>query len=805
MRFEPQEPGSLMLALKLAAVRLALLAENVTRALWPIIALLLFAGALVLFDLLPLLPGWLHLLVLLALAGALLFLGWRRRKLLFLPKAEAAARRLEADSGLPHRPLSALGDQVAAGDATARALFQIHQRRQKLALAKLRPHAPHPLVARLDRFGFLAGAALLFLAAFVYGGDGWRARLSAALSPNLAGPEAQAAAVSLDAWINPPPYTGAAPIYLQSLNDPSAVLKVPTGSILLAQVQGGEGAPSLLIDGQATPMGEAASGIWKSEVDLFEGSKLAITRGSEMLGEWRLEIVPDLPPVVAFDGEPAQTERQALELAFLARDDYGLSDVKAVMVRSDQPDLPPIEIDLLGNTEGDIEIKGRKITDLTPHLWAGLAVDVTLVATDALGQEGVSEPLRIVLPERVFYNLVARQLIELRRRLTLDPEERSSIAQALAAIYAQPQEWNYDTVVALALQSAERRLIYGRDDDTVPSVQQLLWDTALRLDGKKTELMAQELRRLQEELLQALENNASDEEIEQLTKQLKEAMDQYLQELAEAMKQKMQEGMDPMPMPDDAEIVTQQDLESMIDRMNEAAKSGNKEEAQRLLEELQQMLENLQENPFAMMPNPENEQAREQMRNMEDMMRRQQELLDRSQQQADKDPSQRSPEESQQSAEDQEHLRKDLGKAMRDLAEQLGDLPPEMGNAERAMREAEQSLEQGDPQNAIGPQTEALDQLQQTFQDMAEQMLQQMGPNRGEGQGRVGSRPGQGVDPLGRNSAQGGSESLDNVGIPAESEMQRSREILDELRQRRSDPSRPAIELDYLDRLLEQF
>jgi hypothetical protein len=35
--------------------------------------------------------------------------------------------------------------------------------------------------------------------------------------------------------------------------------------------------------------------------------------------------------------------------------------------------------------------------------------------------------------------------------------------------------------------------------------------------------------------------------------------------------------------------------------------------------------------------------------------------------------------------------------------------------------------------------------------------------------------------------------------------VQRAREILDELRRRSSDPSRPQLERDYIDRLLKRF
>ena len=41
--------------------------------------------------------------------------------------------------------------------------------------------------------------------------------------------------------------------------------------------------------------------------------------------------------------------------------------------------------------------------------------------------------------------------------------------------------------------------------------------------------------------------------------------------------------------------------------------------------------------------------------------------------------------------------------------------------------------------------------------------------------------------------------------VPDEIDIQRAREILDELRKRLGEPTRPMLELDYLERLIQQF
>jgi len=64
-------------------------------------------------------------------------------------------------------------------------------------------------------------------------------------------------------------------------------------------------------------------------------------------------------------------------------------------------------------------------------------------------------------------------------------------------------------------------------------------------------------------------------------------------------------------------------------------------------------------------------------------------------------------------------------------------------------------------------------------------------------------------DPFGRRNStengQGAAVEDSDVTVPNRMEMRRAREILDELRRRSGDRSRPQIELDYIDRLLDIF
>jgi hypothetical protein len=87
------------------------------------------------------------------------------------------------------------------------------------------------------------------------------------------------------------------------------------------------------------------------------------------------------------------------------------------------------------------------------------------------------------------------------------------------------------------------------------------------------------------------------------------------------------------------------------------------------------------------------------------------------------------------------------------------------------------------------------------------QLRQMMGRQPG-GQGSVpvqGQQSGN-RDPFGRSLDQAGQGSnTSQVAIPDKSDLQRAREIRDELRARAAERDRPSKERDYIDRLLKQF
>jgi uncharacterized protein (TIGR02302 family) len=812
------------LARRLRLAGAALVWERLWPALWPALGILGVCVALALFDVPARLPGAIHALLLVVAAALLAAALVPVIRHFRLPDRNAGRRRIEQASGLSHRPLTALDDRLSGGDPATAALWQAHRERAAAQLRGLRVGWPQAGLVRRDPFALRAALALVLLIAAVDAGQDWPQRLWRAVTPNFT-PSAPAAGVSLDIWVTPPDYTGLPPQFLPS-TAPDQPIAVPTGSTVLAQVHGGRNPPSLKIDNQTSAFGRVDEQNFKGSATLTAGSRLAVEQDGRTLGAWPISIVPDLPPKIEFAKPPQHTQRAVLRLEYQANDDYGVESAKAVITRPGDPS-GPITLDLPLPGAHLKDAHDASFHDLTAHPWAGLPVDIHLEAKDALGQTGESDTLRITLPERVFHHPVARAIIEQRRQLTLDPSQREIVAETLSDLSARPKLFDDDAVVFLALRTAQARLILDKDAKAIPAVQQLLWDTAVRIEDGRSTMAQRDLRDAMKALQDALARNAPDSEIERLTRELQQAIDRYLQELAQNMQRQGDQDRNMQPV-DPSRLMSRQDLQRMLDRARELARTGSREAARDLLSQLQEMLENLRMARPGQMQGGQ-EQA---MRQMQEMMRRQQQLLDKSfrqsrqgqqgQQRQGGQPQMGQGQQGQQGqqgegdmAGDQDALRRQLGEMMRQLGEQSGDIPQSLGRAERAMRGATDALKQGQPGNAIGPQTEALDQLQQAARSLAEQMMGQMGngqPDGTESGDRDGPRQAD-RDPFGRLNAQdhanGGVDDGGRMrmgdGPNSNYAMEKAKSILEELRRRAGERSRPEIERDYIDRLLKQF
>jgi hypothetical protein len=93
----------------------------------------------------------------------------------------------------------------------------------------------------------------------------------------------------------------------------------------------------------------------------------------------------------------------------------------------------------------------------------------------------------------------------------------------------------------------------------------------------------------------------------------------------------------------------------------------------------------------------------------------------------------------------------------------------------------------------------ALDRMRKGSQAMAQEMME-------NGEMQAGRGPGSnGRDPLGRPDRSNRPDLGLSSQVPDKIDIQRAREVLDELRRRIGDPSRTTLELDYLERLIRSF
>ena len=824
---------------RLWLARAALAWEGLWPALWPSVAVIGVFAVVAFFDLLPMLPSWLHALVLAAFAGALIWSLYRARAAFRIPDHAAGVRRLETASGMTHRPLTALNDRLAGGanDSFAEALWRAHRARMQAALSRVRTSWPQPGMAKRDPWAFRAALLLAVVVGLgAAGGDAIK-RLGRALTPGVA--VASLPAGLLDLWITPPAYTGLPPMLPR--NEPSAAgeITVPSGSALLAQVSGGRGVPKLVIDKEATPFSAVDTKAYRVAATLGEGSKLVVEQDGKSLGAWAMRVVPDAPPAIAFAEAPSRTRRAALKLDYQASDDYGLASVMATIRRADRPEGTAdeaLEIPLPLPGQRLKEAKGSSYHDLTAHPWAGLRVNVKLTASDAAGQTGTSDEIAMVLPERVFQHPVARAIIEQRRALVADPAKREDVSDALSEIASVPAHYHDDIVVFLALRTAAARILRDDSSAATEAAQTLLWDTALRVEDGRLSVAERDLRDLQKKLQDALANNAPNEEIERLMQELQQAIDKYLQSLMEQAQRNPAQAQQPNDR--NAMRVERRDLQRMLEQAREMARTGARDAARDMLAQLQEMLENLRAAQGNQGQQQGGEQAQQMMRDLQDLMQRQQGLTDRTfrrtqqgrpgqrgmqqpGQRGAQQPGQRGMQQPGQQGEamqgqdqgegngdsaSQEALRQALENMMRSLAEMMGDVPGGFSRAERAMRDAAGALGRDAPGQALRPQMEAMEQLRAGARDMMQQLMQQMGEGQGQGEAPDGdSHMTQSRDPAGRTlNGLGGLDGRD-VRIPEEAELQRSREILDELLRRAGERFRPELERNYIDRLLKRF
>ena len=804
--------------------------ERLWARAWKPVLLAASFAAVVLLDVLPELPGWLHLTVLVAFVVAFVALSIQAAKGFQAVDRAAARRRLERDNDLAHRPLSGLADRpVSTGDGLSLKIWLAHVRALTAKAQRLTLRPPAPGLAARDPYAIrlVVLLALVIGVAAGYGEAG--PRLARAMTPGSGADDSFA----VEIWLTPPSYSRRPAIFLSnetSRDTGQGRIDVPTGSTLSARVTGRPAwyaaDPTLEIGGRAIPFGGIGT-LGNDESESFRGEttlkttdgrdqRINILANGDSVASWLLAVVPDLPPKAEFDGPPERDSRFRLRFAYTASDDYSVEDLKLEIRLQDRAllagdDVTRLDLPMAGAASDRRRLKGQSSLDLTAHPWAGLPVQLRLIAGDGAAQEGASEAIKIVLPERQFKHPVARAIIVQRRRLALlEPESRQKIERdvmvGLELIKAKPLAYESSVTVFLALGVAQARLLHSQDDGKYRTVMDLLWNTAIGLEDGGLAVARRELEQARDDLRDALARNAEIAEIDRLMDRTAQALENYLMALAEKIQAEGGAEMEFDPM---MRMLGAGDLREMLDRARDLARTGATDAARRMLSELGRVLEGIQGalqggSALAAM-NEALQQFGEMLSRARQLTEHQQELLDDSF--ADISTETRKTQtQSANATARQRALRRDLGQLMLDADKLLGAIPPALGRADLDMMGAVEGLGQGRLPEALGRQTGAVKNLRQAVDEMSAQMAQMMAGAFGFSPGSEagGQMPG-GRDPFGRLTGQGGIMPGGAIGIPERGQIHRSRQILDELRRRAGQNRRPKPERDYIERLLKKF
>ncbi len=821
---------SLLWPMRLTLV--GLWAERMARAFWPLWSLALAVMAALAFGLQDLGP-LLHARIAggaVALAALLLLaLGMRRFR---RPTVSDALDRLDAT--MPGRPIAALRDTQVIGttDPASLAVWRAHQDRMAARAAGARPVRPDLRLSSRDPFSLRYVALTAFVMALLFGSF-WRAASVTGLAPGPA--IAMPGGPSWEAWAQPPGYTGKPSLYLNDIT--ATALELPTGTRLQIRLYGPEGtlAVEQTIADQPSAPPETTEAAAAS--DGMAGVRdYTVTRSGRLSiegpggREWAVTAIPDALPAIAVSGAIGREGDGRFKQGFTASDDYGVVAGRVTitldLAKVDRrhgliPEPEPVEsvvLDLpMPLTGGRGEVTETLVDDLSKHVFANLPVTMVFAALDAAGQEGQSEPYAVTLPGKRFFDPLAAALIEMRRDILWNRINAPRAVELLKAVTFRPEGFIRHDRAFLHLRVLMRELeakeasLSTEDRD---ALAEKLWTIALMVEEGNLQDALERLQRAQDRLDEAIRNGASPEEIDQLMKEMQQALNEYMRELAEEAQRNPGDQQQQGQM--QGQMMSGDQLQQMLDELQKLMEEGRTAEAAELMEQLRQLMQNMQ------VVQGEGGQGKGgPMGELGDTLRDQQELSDDAyrdmqQGQGGQEPGQEGQQDGE--GEGQGSLA-ERQQELRDRLDQLqdGQLPGDGGaqgeegrrkldQAGRAMDEAEEALRQGDLDGALDRQAEAMEAMRDGLRNFGEALADEQRQNR-EGQGNerdLGSADPSGRDPLGREPGDTARIGSDRNMVQTDPN-RRAQELLDELRRRSGELTRPSEELDYFKRLLQLF
>jgi uncharacterized phage infection (PIP) family protein YhgE len=119
-----------------------------------------------------------------------------------------------------------------------------------------------------------------------------------------------------------------------------------------------------------------------------------------------------------------------------------------------------------------------------------------------------------------------------------------------------------------------------------------LWKIALMVEEGNLQDAFDRLQRAQDRLDEAIKNGASPEEIDQLMKEMQQALNDYMRELAEEAQRNPGDQQQSQMM--QGQMMSGDQLKEMLDKLQQLMEEGKTAEAAELMEQLRQLMQNMQ-------------------------------------------------------------------------------------------------------------------------------------------------------------------------------------------------------------------
>ena len=811
-------------------------AERIARAFWPLWTVTIAAiaaAAMGVQDNLPLEAAWFGLV---SVVIALIWAGIYGTRAFHKPTRTDALIRL--DARLPGQPIAALRDAQAIGgtDPASIAVWNAHRARMAARATGARPVEPDLRLASRDKYALRYMALTGLVMALIFGSL-WRVTSVAGLTSG--GVAVAAAGPAWEGWAQPPAYTGKPALYL---NDQTAeALTLPTGTRLQIRLYGEPGA---LVLSETVSGRTDVAGATEPTQDFVITKSGIVSVDGDGGREWQVVAIADTAPAITPDPKIGREADGRFKQKFTAKDDYGVTkgQVSIALDLASTPRLFGLKIDpettetvildlplpVRGNRA---DIKSTLVDDLSKHVFSNLPVTMTYSVTDAAGQIGAADPIKLTLPGRRFFDPFAAALIEVRRDILWNRLNAPRAVQILKAVTNKPEGFIRNERAYLRLRVALKRLDTSSanlDPIARDEIVEELWQIALLVEEGDLASAQERLRRAQDRLDEAIKNGASPEEIQELMEEMRQALDNYMQELAE---ENERNGEEQTSQNGPSIEMSQDQLQQMLDKLQQLMEEGKTAEAAELMEQLRQFMENMQ---VAQGDGQGNGQGKggpgqQAMRDLGKTLRDQQGLSDDAFRDLQDGQEGNQPGQQGQPKPDENGQPGDGGKSLaerqqdlRDRLESLnknGKLPgkgseqgkagrEKLGDAGRAMDEAEDALRNGDLPGALDKQAEAMDAMRDGIRDFGEALAEE---GRPEGQPTDGQqadgaeRPGD-RDPLGREDGDSSRRiGSDRNLLQGEDVYRRAQDLLEEIRKRSGEQARPEGERNYLKRLLDLF